>query len=112
MIRLSRSKPGYAMIGLNTDEYVIYDSHDRRGRADGEIPEILAGCLPPDTTRHFAANQAEAFRMAWERVRPGDRLVAIADEVEYTLEHLYALGADRNEDGACAMPIALEVPVG
>ena len=68
--------------------------------------------LPPEVPHHFADNQAEAFRVAWERLRPGDRLVAIADEVEHTLEHLYAMGADRNEDGVCAMPIALEVAVG
>ena len=94
------------------DEYVIYDTESRRGRAEDEIPRVMAGFLPPDVPCSFAADQAAAFTVAWGRVRPGDRLVAIADEVEHTLEHLYARGAERNEDGACAMPIALEVAAG
>ncbi len=94
------------------DEYVIYDSQNRRGRAEGAIPKALAGFLPPDVACSFASDQAEAFIVAWERLRPGDRLVAIADEVEHTLEHLYALGAARDQDGACATPLALEVGAG
>jgi cyanophycin synthetase len=94
------------------DEYVLYDSENRRGRAEGKIPELLASFLPPEVPRSFATDQADAFAVAWERVRPGDRLVAIADEVEHSLEHLYTLGAERNEDGACAMPMALEVAAG
>ena len=30
------------------DEYVIYDTTDRRGRAEGEIMHLLATFLPPD----------------------------------------------------------------
>ncbi|HSH83326.1 MAG TPA: cyanophycin synthetase [Herpetosiphonaceae bacterium] len=94
------------------DEYVIYDSQNRRGRAEGEIPRVLAGFLPPEVPRSFATDQAEAFTVAWERLQAGDRLVAIADEVEHSLEHLYALGAAHDEDGACATPFALEVVAG
>jgi cyanophycin synthetase len=94
------------------DEYVLYDTDTRRGRGVGEIPKILASFLPPDVPCSFAKDQAEAFRVAWQHIRPGDRLVAIADEVTHALEYLSTVGAANNEDGACATSMLLEVGVG
>jgi len=86
------------------DEYVLYDLKDRRGRAELEVPQMMKSCLAPGTPYHFAADQREAILGAFQRTRPGDRMVVIADIVDEALEVLEVL-AEADEDASCENPV-------
>jgi cyanophycin synthetase len=88
------------------DEYVIYESSERRGRAQGETPLLLRGALPPTLPCALAADHVAGLHLAWQRAQPGDRLVLIVDEVEPALAAAQALA---EADEACAAPLSLEV---
>jgi cyanophycin synthetase len=88
------------------NRYVIHDLLDRRGRAPCEVPEMLAARVPAETPCTLATAQREAIQQAWTALRPGERLVVIADVVEETLDTLAALGAEGRPDGACQSPVA------
>jgi cyanophycin synthetase len=94
------------------DEYVLYDSADRRGRAPLEVPRIMQERVPPTVPSTLAASRDEGIREAWRRVRPGDRLILIADEVQGTLECLHGVCGIGSEDSGCRSPITSEVRVG
>jgi len=83
------------------DAVVVYDTQERRGRAAGEVPEILRGCLPDSVLAGQAPDQSAAITAAWQLVRPGDRLVLIADIVEDGLDQLQLLEASLGNDAAC-----------
>jgi cyanophycin synthetase len=82
------------------DEYVFYDSAPR-GRAWNEVPALLQRHLPAGVPSEIAADQEDALARAWRRVRPGDRLVAIVDEVDLALERVALLDEPVGEDAAC-----------
>jgi cyanophycin synthetase len=88
------------------DEYVFYDSMDLRGRAPEEVPTLMQRCLRPGTRSSLAPTMHDALAYGWGRVRPGDRLVFIADEVDGVPEMLRAVTARSFEDAACDAPIA------
>jgi cyanophycin synthetase len=88
------------------DEYVLHDLLDRRGRAPNEVPQLLKSRLPGNIPMEFADNQHEAVHKAWRRVRPGDRLVVIADEVDDALEAIRSLSSCAEEDAACESPLS------
>jgi cyanophycin synthetase len=73
------------------NEFVFYDQTERRGRAPMEVPNLLANVVPDGIPRGCAPSQAAGVEQAWRRVRPGDRLVLIADEVDEALDLLYEL---------------------
>jgi hypothetical protein len=58
----------------------------------------------------LAILQPRTLRIGWEKVCPGDRLVAIVDVVDDVLNHLRELGEASYEDAVCTAP--LEVAVG
>ncbi len=71
-------------------EYVLYDTTHRRGRAVGAIPELMAGHLPPAAAAQCAPDQATALRLAWSWAAPGDRIVVIVDDTDTVLPTLEA----------------------
>jgi cyanophycin synthetase len=83
------------------DAVVVYDTHERRGRAPGEVPELLKSYLPDGVLAGQAPDQRGAITAAWQLVQPGDRLVLIADIVEDGLEQLQFLEASVNNDATC-----------
>ena len=89
------------------DEYVLYETIDRRGRALGDIPRFLHEALPPDAVCDFALDQAEAIRKGWQRVEPGDRLILIADLVDEALQAVGAAPEEFEAEASCAAPIAV-----
>jgi cyanophycin synthetase len=92
------------------DYYVIYDSEDLRGRAVNEVPLLIRKHLPEDTAFEFAYGQPHGMRRAWQRVRPGDRLIVIADEVGEALEVLHSLAESVSaEEAACSGPFTLDL---
>ncbi|HEX8700851.1 MAG TPA: cyanophycin synthetase [Myxococcaceae bacterium] len=87
-----------------TDEYVLHDLKDRRGRAELEVPQLMKSCLPPDRPHQFTRDQREGVQRAFEQSRPGDRIIVIADLVDEALEAIQTL-AEADEAG-CETPVA------
>lgn len=85
------------------DEYVIYDTVELRGRPVGAIPDLLKTRVPQGVPCVCASDQEKGLALAWQRVRPGDRLVLIADIVEDAIHHLKTLTASVMEDSACGV---------
>jgi cyanophycin synthetase len=74
------------------DAYVLHDLTDRRERAQHEVPNVMKQAIDPGTPTFIADDQMKGIDSAWRKLRVGDRLIIIADEVEKTLEHLQTLG--------------------
>lgn len=91
-----------------THAYVLYDSEDRRGRAENEIPDLMRRQLPENVPYEFAVGQPEGILKAWQQVQPGDRLIVIADEVNEALEVLHMLAESVSKDAACTNPLTPE----
>ncbi len=90
------------------DEYILYESMDRRGREIGETTERMRQHLPPNKPYEFAEDQYAAVRKGLQRARPGDRLVVIVEEVDELLESLGTLASQAAEDTLCSGPIATD----
>lgn len=104
--RTAEAVPGFA------DAVVIYDTLELRGREPGAIPALLRGFLPDGLVAAEAPDQRAAITAAWRLVRPGERLVVIADTVEISLDQLQALAASITEDGVCGSTGLREREVG
>ena len=83
------------------DAYILFDGKERRGREPGVLPYLLRQALPADTTCEFARDQAHAIELAWTRLRPGDHLIAIADDVGEALELLQGHDERESDDQGC-----------
>jgi cyanophycin synthetase len=90
------------------DEYVLSDERDRRGREVMEIPRLMQSHLPADKPHELAANQREAIQKGWKRVKPGDRLIIIADKVDEAIEIAGTLAISNDDDGECVYPVSVE----
>ncbi|HYE20709.1 MAG TPA: cyanophycin synthetase [Tepidisphaeraceae bacterium] len=88
------------------DQYVLHDLGDRRERAVNEVPELLKARLPANVPVEIVADQRAGISHAWRALRPGDRLVVIADVVDEALDALRALQGPADEDAACESPVA------
>ncbi len=90
------------------DEYFLHDLElDQRGRRKHEIPKILKRRLAKEVAATIVATQQEGILRAWKQVKPGDRLVVIADLVDKSLETLDRLAESISHDASCDMPLAL-----
>jgi cyanophycin synthetase len=94
------------------DEYVLYDSRDRRGRDRLAVPRLLQAHLPAAVPSTLAATIDDALHAAWQRVDPGDRLVLIPDEVVGIPDLLDRVVGAARQDAACFSPISAQVAVG
>jgi cyanophycin synthetase len=90
------------------DEYVLQEQKDLRGRTHMEVPRLFQKHLPRDIPYEFAENQRDGIFKAWKRVKPGDRLILIADVVDDTLEIFRELAVPISEDAACSSPLHSE----
>jgi cyanophycin synthetase len=82
---------------------VLHDFVDRRGRAPGEVPRLLATLVPPNVPVEMADDQLAAVQRAWSRMRPGQRLVVIADEVDEAIAMIRSLSP--RDEAACETPL-------
>jgi hypothetical protein len=82
-------------------EWILHDLGDRRGQPPGAVPEMLRQALPEGSACHLAKSSRDALRLGWASVRPGDRLVVIADVVDELLEWLGEMGITPGADGEC-----------
>jgi cyanophycin synthetase len=89
------------------NHYVLHDLKDRRERAKDEVPRLMANSILPGTPYDIADDQREAVFKAWEKVKPGDRMVIVADIVDETYETLQSL-AESKGDSSCESPLSSE----
>ncbi|MDP8925102.1 MAG: cyanophycin synthetase [Chloroflexota bacterium] len=89
-------------------EYVFYDEPSLRGRALEEVPRLLLSHLAEDgrAAGHVARDVGDALAHAWRRLRPGDRLVFLADDVAEAMDLLRAAAKPSDADAACTEPVA------
>ncbi|HEX2913000.1 MAG TPA: cyanophycin synthetase [Chloroflexia bacterium] len=90
----------------HVDEYFLHDLGDRREREKNEVPHLMQSLIPEAVPSTIVADQQEAVMQAWKRLKPGDRLVVIADIVDDTLEVLNNLAHSVEEDAACEVPLS------
>jgi cyanophycin synthetase len=83
------------------DAYVINQQEDLRERKVMEVPMLLRDQLPPEVPCALAESQRDGIRKAWQWVKPGDRLMVIADMTDEAVEILRELGDERYSQGAC-----------
>ncbi len=91
------------------DEYVLYDTSNRRGRAPNEIPQLLRRYVRPDVPCTCTVHLRDGLHAAWQRVQPGDRLIVIASVVDDALQELQAHLQSVSADAACSTPLSAEV---
>ncbi|HEU4327405.1 MAG TPA: cyanophycin synthetase [Roseiflexaceae bacterium] len=81
--------------------YVFYDLEDRRGRAKGELPELMCATVGRDRLCLIAEAQNEAIAAGWRLVGPGDRLVVIVDAVDEAIAQMTTLAETGAGDSVC-----------
>ncbi|MBK8020008.1 MAG: hypothetical protein IPK19_00960 [Chloroflexi bacterium] len=90
------------------DSYILHDLQDPRERAQGEVPRLISQAVPPHIPYRFAGDQREAISAALVALKPGDRLIVIADIVDEAIAALEAEKKHYAEDGACLLSAATE----
>jgi cyanophycin synthetase len=88
--------------------YVLYESINQRGRAEGETPQLLQSFLDPATPCAHASDVLEAARVGWQHVQPGDRLIVIVASGEHAEQVLHIFAQSSDKDIACVDPISLD----
>jgi cyanophycin synthetase len=83
------------------DHYVLHDIEDLRGRPALEVPQLLQSALSLDGRCEVVADSNEAIRRGWQHVKPGERLLIIADEVDSALQTLQSLARAVDNDASC-----------
>ncbi|MCD2512870.1 cyanophycin synthetase [Comamonas endophytica] len=79
------------ILGQAFDDVILYQDACQRGRADGEVLQLLQQGLAGATrTSYVAEIQGEfvAIDHALERLQPGDLCLVLIDQVELALAHL------------------------
>lgn len=87
------------------DEYLLTQDKDLRGRANGEIPEMLKPHIPPNKLVHIYSDYMDAVNHAWKNVISGDRLILIADGVDNLIDYVESLSRRAHEEILCDFPI-------
>jgi cyanophycin synthetase len=80
-----------AILGEAFDDVILYQDAAQRGRADGEVMNLLRqGLQGAGRTRHVEEIRGEfiAIDRALERLQPGDLSLILVDQVEEALAHL------------------------
>jgi len=101
-----------AAVQTFADSVVLYDTKNLRGQPPGAIPRLLRGFLPDSLVVAEAPDQREGIRLAWQLLRPGDRLVVILDRVDEAFAQIEALAASSAEDAVCGARALSEREVG
>lgn len=80
-----------AILGEAFDDVILYQDAAQRGRADGEVMNLLRqGLQGARRTRHIEEIRGEfiAIDRALERLQPGDLSLILVDQVDEALAHL------------------------
>ncbi|HEX8523163.1 MAG TPA: cyanophycin synthetase [Tepidisphaeraceae bacterium] len=89
-----------------SDEYVLHDLLDLRGRKPNEVPMLIKNRLPSNIPCEIAPTEEEAIAKAWRKCKPGERILIIADEVDLTLKTIRNLSRSAEEDASCTSPLS------
>jgi cyanophycin synthetase len=89
-----------------SDHFILHDLADRRGRDQSEVPKLLMSRLAPHAQCEIAESSRDAILLAWQRIKPDDRLVIIADTVEDAIESVRLLSPINDEDVTCLAGVA------
>jgi cyanophycin synthetase len=89
--------------------YVLHDLEKRHGRDAYEVPRLLQAELPAGRPSELAAGEPEAIWQAWQQVKPGERLIIIADIPEKTIAALQELADAVAKGENCTSPILAEL---
>ena len=79
------------ILGEAFDDVILYQDACQRGRADGEVIDLLrAGLTNATRTKHIEAITGEflAIDVALARLQPGDLCLILIDQVEEALAHI------------------------
>ncbi len=79
------------ILGAAFDDVILYQDAAQRGRADGEVMNLLReGLAGAPRTKHVEEIRGEfiAIDAALERLQPGDLCLVLVDQVEEALAHL------------------------
>ncbi len=80
-----------AILGAAFDDVILYQDAAQRGRADGEVMDLLRqGLVGATRTTHTEEVRGEfaAIDTALARLQPGDLCLVLVDQVEEALAHL------------------------
>jgi cyanophycin synthetase len=94
------------------DHYVLHDALDRREREPNVVPELLRKEIEADgrASCEIARDDVEAIRAAWLELKPGDRLVIVADVVDHLLQTLKRYAGYETDEAACLVSEATTEP--
>jgi cyanophycin synthetase len=93
------------------DRVVLYEDVDRRGRATGEVPDLVRReirAYRPRVACTVLHAVEEAVRAALALAVPGDVVLLIYEEIEPVLDLLAGLGAEPVADPAAAVAAAVD----
>jgi cyanophycin synthetase len=79
------------ILGAAFDDVILYQDAAQRGRADGEVMNLLRrGLTSASRTRRIDEIRGEflAIDTALERLQPGDLCLVLVDQVQEALSHL------------------------
>jgi hypothetical protein len=65
----------------------------------------MQSVIPKDKPCQFNINQPAAIQNAWAHIKPGERLIIIADVVDEALDSLRVVTAAAIADAACVTPV-------
>jgi hypothetical protein len=88
-----------------SSEFILHDLGNLRGRDRFEVPGLLMRGLEPHSRCEIAENTHEAIRRGWQRVKPGDRLLIIIDEVDDALRIVRSLSGAADEEAPCVAAV-------
>ncbi|KQO16249.1 cyanophycin synthetase [Acidovorax sp. Leaf76] len=93
------------ILGAAFDDVILYQDAAQRGRADGEVMNLLReGLAGAPRTKHVEEIRGEfiAIDAALERLQPGDLCLVLVDQVEEALAHLAQRCTDAPAPGTAA----------
>jgi cyanophycin synthetase len=93
------------ILGAAFDDVILYQDAAQRGRADGEVMNLLRqGLASASRTRRIDEIRGEflAIDTALERLQPGDLCLVLVDQVQEALGHLAMRVKEAREKTATA----------
>ncbi|GAA3449957.1 cyanophycin synthetase [Dactylosporangium matsuzakiense] len=102
------------VVGTRFTRVVLYEDADRRGRARGEVPDLVRAellAVAPATTCIQVETVADAIPAALSLANPGDVVLLLYEKIEPVLALLEALGAHHAGELTTAAPTSSTRPM-
>jgi cyanophycin synthetase len=92
-------------VGKAFDRVVLYEDRDLRGRASGEVAELVRTALGPAVACTVLRCVEEAVPAALDLARTGDVVLVLYEKIDPVMAMLEAIGARPITDGAGSIPM-------